>query len=629
MSWRGWLVVALSAMAIACSKEERPPNVLIITIDTLRADRVGCYGSDSGATPHLDALAARGVRIEQAFTAAPITLPSHASILTGAYPTRHGVRMNGTDRLDDRLPTLAERLARTGYRTGAFVSAYVVTRPFGLGRGFDHYDDAVGTELERDAGATRQAFEAWSDQATERPFFAWVHFFDPHLPRRAPDDLAKRFSDGYDAEIASVDREIGRLFDWLEERGELERTLVVVTSDHGEGLGEHGEMTHFFFIYDSTMRVPMLFAGPGVPKGKVLDRGVGRTIDIAPTVLDALDLSVPETMQGRPLWKTIREGGRLPEAAYLESFAPRLSMGWSELRGLRTDRDKLIEAPTPELYDTSEDPGELENLATERTERLEAMRRALPQESGPDVMEVQTGAADQTVLENLNRLGYLGGKAPPPSGRDPKDLIELLDPILRVESTLLNGRPDEIRSLAEKLDALLPKDPTNPKLLDHLGRLWGALGECDKGLRLLDLARRASPQDAEIEIHLGEVARRCGQLPKALEAFERAAGLPPHDGRAWVRLGRVLTEMGRQPDAAKAYTRAVEDSDDAAEILLEAGTGLFNLGRALQAEAMLRKAANKLPNDPDVWERLARACEANGAPERAAEAQRRLEALRR
>ncbi len=620
----GWLLLGLSS----CSKEEPPPNVLLITIDTLRADRLGCYGSPSGATPHLDRLAARGVRFDAAFTAVPITLPSHASILTGTYPTTHGVRLNGVHVLDGRLPTLGERLTPTGYASGAFVSAFVITRAFGLDRGFSVYDDGLGSELERPAEETVTAFQRWRATADAKPFFAWVHLFDPHLPRRAPDEIAKRFEDPYDAEIAYADAQIGRLLAWLEKRGELERTLVIVTADHGEGLGEHGEEAHVFFIYDSTMRVPLILAGPGLPTGRVLGNGVARTIDIAPTVLDLLGRSVPETMQGRSLAPAIRGEEELPSAAYLESLAPRLVMGWSDLRGLRTASDKLIEAPRLELYDLREDPGELQNRAASEKERVAALRRVLSIESGPDLASAVNESVEADLFDKLNRLGYLGSaQAPPASGHDPKDMIALLEPIQKVEATLRQGRSETTRALAQELEALLPLDPTNPTLLGYLGRLWSATGECDRGLQLLRLASEALPEDIELQIHLGDAARRCGKPEVALDAYRRASELPPADGRAWIRIARTLEGRGEKRPAIEALERAIEINGNSGNTRFEVGSLLMALGRPQQAEVHLNEAARRNPTDSRIWQALVDACRANGAPDRAAEAQRRLRAL--
>ena len=345
------------------------PNLLLLTLDTTRADRLGCYGYAAAQTPALDAIAARGVRVEQAYCAVPLTLPSHVSLLTGTYPPANGIRVNGGGMLSAELPTLAEEFQIRGYRTGAFVAAWVLSATFGLDRGFDHYDDDVGghdgsTEIgsERPADAVCDAALDWLDRQPDVPFFAWVHFFDPHTPYAPPPGYRQASADPYDGEITFMDAQLGRLTAWLDERQLREKTLIVVAGDHGESFDEHGETEHGMLIYDTTLHVPLIFSFPArLPAGTVLSTG-GRLTDVFPTVADLLGWKAPPGTDGISLTPALRAGeGRFP-TTYAESRYPRQSFGWAALRSLITAEWKYIDAPQPELYDRDGDAQELTNL---------------------------------------------------------------------------------------------------------------------------------------------------------------------------------------------------------------------------------------------------------------------------
>src|SRR5947209_15029841 len=369
------LLVALGAGLAGCGRRRARPNLLLVTLDTTRADRLGCYGYGAARTPALDRLAAEGVRAADAVTAAPITLPSHATILTGLYPPAHGVRDNGTYALGDDAVTLAERLHAAGYRTQAIVSALVLNRRYNLGQGFDGYDDDLWSEDQpklflirsrpgpKTAARAVRWLEGWSEETPRRPFFLWMHLFDAHQPYTAPAAERLRFATPYDAEIAVLDRAVGEVVDELRHQGILDDTLVVVTADHGESLGEHGEKTHALFIYDATVRVPLLLRYPRrLPAGTVY-AGPVRTVDIAPTVLAALGLPGGGEMQGRDLLPAFRGDEPPPDLAqYSESLLAQVGFGMSPLFGLRHGGYKWIRAPKPEVYDLGRDPRETANL---------------------------------------------------------------------------------------------------------------------------------------------------------------------------------------------------------------------------------------------------------------------------
>ncbi|MEM7354824.1 MAG: sulfatase, partial [Acidobacteriota bacterium] len=398
-------------------------NLLLITLDTLRADRLGSYGYSAAQTPHLDALAARGLRFEQATTVMPLTLPAHASLMTGTFPAYHGVRDNGGFYLGEEAQTLAETLVAEGYRTGGFVGAFVLDSRWGIAQGFEHFfddfdltefNDAPGMDAIQRPGnvVVDQALDWLTSSPTDDPFFAWVHLYDPHTPYEAPEPYRSRFpatrSGAYDAEIAATDAHVGRLFEALKAAGTLRNTVVVVASDHGEMLGEHGEVTHGFFIYEAAVRIPLMIAGPAVP-ARVIDEPV-RLVDILPTMLGLLGIEAPAEVQGADLMPLAR-GERLRLVAHSESWFPRYHYGWSELQSIRDGRYKFIGAPRRELYDLDNDPQELDNLASreaDRADRLEeALQRLLAEVTAAEGTQQGPQAVDPETADRLRALGYL------------------------------------------------------------------------------------------------------------------------------------------------------------------------------------------------------------------------------
>ncbi|MGH7288273.1 MAG: sulfatase, partial [Myxococcota bacterium] len=335
----------LALAGLACTRPETVDRVVLVTLDTVRADRVGCYGAEGAETETLDAIAARGVRFEFAISPAPITLPSHATLLTGLDPPEHGVRHNAQFRLAAGVPTLAEAMRAGGLATAAFVSAFVLDARFGLARGFDIYDDGLGLGAEahlltgvesRTGDRTVDAALAWLERAPER-FLLWLHLYDPHATYDPPEPFASRFGPRrYEAEIAFADAQLARLLARVSERWGEGGTLVVVTSDHGESLGEHGEPTHTLGIYDATQRVPLLLAGPGLPAGRVVRDALARLSDVAPTVLALAGLPPLEGASGQSLLSLVGGEPATPRVAWLETLATQLDFGWSPLLGVRT-----------------------------------------------------------------------------------------------------------------------------------------------------------------------------------------------------------------------------------------------------------------------------------------------------
>ena len=563
------------------------PNVLLITIDTLRWDHLGCYGSRDAATPSLDALAARGARFETAVMHAPLTAPSHASILSGVTPLRHGVRDNGAFVVPPDLGSLPRAFKRAGYETAGFVSGFPLDRRFGFAQGFDTYDDRLPrgdgagrtAQTERRADATTDAVLGWLGQRTPTaPWFLWVHYFDPHAPYDPPDRFRARFAAKlYDGEIAFVDSEIGRLLDWLRERGALVHTTVLVTADHGESLGDHGEETHGVFVYDATVRVPWILAGPGIPIG-VVPKTVARGVDAMPTLMDLAGLALPPALDGRSLKPALGDRVISDEPAYLESLLSQRHLGWAPVQGLRDARWKFIHVPQPELYDLQNDPAETLNRAAAENDRTTAMARHLHAQ----LETIRTPAAarapdrdDRDTGERLRALGYLGGAPAVPqtaSGRDPKDGIALIN---RLEHAIAMIRSDPPAAAAELL-AVLAEDPDSELARRQLATARSVMGDHPGAIKEIRALQSRGVASAEDLLLLGESLRVQGQTDAAKRAVDEASRLNPRSPENALTRARVLMSEQKPDEAAAAYQHALELSPDHPEALV----GLGNLALA-------------------------------------------------
>lgn len=663
----GVLAAALSLLP-GCGEKTAPaadsarPNVLFVTIDTLRADRVGAYGHASAATPTLDGLAARGVRFPTAIAHVPLTGPSHASLLTGLTPLGHGVRDNGGYVLPAEVKTAAGEFRQAGYRTAAFVSGFPLDRRFGFNRGFDNYDDHLprGSDtrrtpyVERFADATTDAALRWlggpagSSGPEPAPFFLWVHYYDPHAPYEPPGELAARFRAApYDGEIAFVDAQLARLLRALEDKGTLARTLVLVTADHGEGLGEHGEGTHGLFVYDSTLKVPWIMAGPGVAAGRT-PATVARGIDVLPTLLDHAGLPVPDGLDGRSL-RPAAEGKPMVDApAYAESVYAEHEFGWAPLFAWRTAKYKLIHAPRPELYDLEADAGEGTNRATQEAARVEEMRRRL-QATLARPPRAAAAKVDAETAERLAALGYLGGGRAPGvasggSGRDPKDGVRLMPRVNRGMSTARTDPPVAIR----ELNAVLAEDPGLLIARRTLAVAYASAGQHDRAIAELRRLEKAGHLSAEDAIVLGDNLRFAGRLSEAAKVLKRAARDHPRFVQPWLSLAEVHIKAKRNAEAAVAYEHVLDLVPDHIEALrglgdialLEGRTdaaatrygrilevdpadagamtkvGVLKMrsGQADQAIALFRKAVEREPANGEALLYLAGALASSGRP---------------
>lgn len=539
-----------------------PTRVVLVTIDTLRADHVGCYGDADAETPVLDALARKGVRFDLAQSPAPLTLPSHTTLLTGLDPPDHGSRHNGLFRLRDDVPTLQGALSRQGYATAAFVSAFVLEHRFGLSRGFDSYDDALGLSAPGHEGAgvearrgdrTVAAALTWLEHAPDR-FFLWVHLYDVHAPYAPPQPYAARHAP-YDGEVAFADAQVGRLLSAVDEHFGA-GTLVVVTSDHGESLGEHGELSHSHTIYDATQRVPLIMLGPGLPAGRTV-ASVVSLADVAPTVLDLLDLEPlpgPET-RGRSLLPAI-SGKPLRQLAWNETLATQFDLGWSPLLGVRTRTHRYIRAPKPELYDLSSDSGELHNIAAAHPALVAKLDAAVARRSeGRPVIPNRTPGAQERA--QLAALGYVLGKPadPDPSlgrvgGPNPRDEMPKMEAFHRATRLLGEGRG------AEALAALAGFGDLGYSMEMVRGEAALLAGDADRAQRSAERALAIGPADAAPWTLLGQVKELRGNLSKARDTYRHAAAIDPDAASPLLGLGRIAEREGDRDAARKLYQTA-------------------------------------------------------------------------
>jgi arylsulfatase A-like enzyme/Flp pilus assembly protein TadD len=605
------------------AKEASPasPNLLLVTIDTLRADRLGCYGNSNIHTPNLDQLAKAGVVFENAVASTPLTAPSHASIFTGLYPTVHKVRDTGGFILQPSHRTLAEILQQQGRATAAFVGSSVLKKHFGFNAGFTVYDDEMpksdphavaGEYAERRAGEVVDRAISWLGSQSGKRFFLWVHVFDPHSPYNPPAEFRETYRGRlYDGEIAYTDQQLGRLFEAVRTKN----TLIVVLSDHGESLGEHGEYTHGVFLYDSTLRIALMLAGPGVPAGLRV-RSQARTIDLLPTLLELIGSKAPDAVQGTSLVPTFK-GKTAESRSYVESLYPKINMGWAELRGIRTDRWKYIRAPKPELYDLVKDPGETTNVIADHPSDAQQFEADLQAAGG--VEKVETTLADPHTMAQLKSLGYLGGT----SGReytltgkgiDPKDRADVLKLLYLAIS------PDAAMPSSQQIPILrraLTADPSNPSIYYHLGDAYGKAGRPVEAMKLYQDAIHRGLRNAWLFSRLGYLFVRQGNKSEAILAFETAAQLNPTDIESLNDLGTAYLEMGRTGDAERVLQWSI--AADVANPLAYNGMGLVSIQKQDMgaARSYLEKAVQL---DPDILEaqlNLGRIYKITGATARA------------
>jgi arylsulfatase A-like enzyme/Flp pilus assembly protein TadD len=603
-------VAAFSLVVLACGadREERDRtaagggvpalatrdgiNVLLITIDTLRADALGAYDTSRRNSPNIDRMASEGVLFEQVVTSAPSTLPSHSTIMTGKQPYAHGVRSNNGYVLAEENVTLAERLRDAGYATAAEIAAPVLSRRTQLEQGFDRYTDSgsfearlkrvsidhgdhwESRELEERDGSdiTRRAIEFLGGHKDER-FFLWLHYFDPHVPYAPPPSFTKRFPDSsYHAEVAYSDHQVGRVLEELERLGIAARTLVVLTGDHGEGLGDHNEETHAYLVYNTTTLAPLILWGPPeLPRGLRVDTMV-RSVDIAPTVLDWLGLPQLEHTQGRSLRPLILnefwEGELTGYGESIEGFA---TFGASPLRYVRVGRWKYIHKVEPELYDVLGDPGEMHNLVSAEPETVERLRNRLREllvearaVRGAEVM------VDPDVLAQLGALGYVGSSSPTRIDDELATLelhgvdasIVLADITRYATAWGAFSQAQNYPKAEETLVELYARYPESVPILKILAQTLMALERPDEGLELLRKAVELAEKDLGVRLILAKAAQEAGALDEAEEALRVATDLDPCGEKPRIKLANLLVDRDRYVEQVAVLAEGVERCPD-------------------------------------------------------------------
>ena len=668
------LVLPLSVMA-GCRNSERPAavgvaagamrgyNVLLITIDTLRADHVGAYGSTLGLTPTLDRLAKEGLRFDVAHAHVPMTLPSHTTIMTGLYPVANGVHDNGSFRFDGAKPTLAALLKRAGYRTGAFVGAFVLDARFGLNAGFDVYDDRVqGASanldvVQRTADAVLAPAYDWitnrdsglgtrgglgnadvkptlpsPQPLTPSPWFVWVHLYDPHEPYTPPEPFASRYSqDPYSGEIAYADQALGRFLDRLRTAGNaLERTLIVVASDHGESLGEHGERTHGLFAYEATLRVPLIAWAPGVLTPAV-SRAEARLVDLTPTVLDLVGGAQTTAFDGRSLRP--RAAGEPPledPGSYFEALNANLTRNWAPLKGFVRNRLKVVDLPIPELYDLVADPSEQHNLYASQRERARDLESRLDRVNASAAAPSTQTPLDSDAATRLRSLGYVVSTAPRPArsfsaADDPKQLVHLNTMLDEAAAAQAQGDP---LSAAATLQAAIDQRPDLTIAYDRLAFALRSAGKVSEAVAVLDRAARGGHADRELLRSLGSGLRDLGEGARALAVLEPLARDDRSDLQTLDALAQTYVRVGRIHDAEATFRRVLEASPNASTTWNNLGTLYLSENRTADALEALSRAVAINPELAGAHNGLGVVYARQGKLDQAAEEWRKALALR-
>lgn len=583
----------------------RPRNVILITLDTVRANHLGCYGNKNIQTPTLDSLGHDGVVFERAISQVPLTWPSHAAILTGMYPFQNGVQDFTGQPLDSRFRSVAQAFKQHGYATGAVVSAFVLDRSWGLARGFDFYDDAFAPEafanrdiglVDRRAGESVDRALAWLKKNQLRPFFFWLHLYDPHSPYDPPEPFRSQYQGHlYDGEIAYADHELGRLVAWLKQTQLYDSTLILFLSDHGESLGEHGEHEHGFFVYNATLHVPLIVkpaAGSEIRPGRTM-RPV-ETTAVAATLLEAVGIhdGMGQQLQSHSL---LDAGATSDDVAYSETFYPFSSFGWSPLHSLETTRYHYIEAPQPELYDLDVDREEKNNLAPEQTatlavlkDKLQAILATHPYSPGSD----QNSRLSPDALDKLRALGYVAFRSPVPavaliSGLpDPKSKLAEFNSILEAEDALQRHNDDQADALLRKVQEQDPNIYVIPFLIGESAlrhEKW------DEAADQLQRCLKLNPNFDNAMTGLARALTKLGHPDEAKPWLQKAVSINPQNYRAWYEAG--LLDAASNPAAAlSAYQKAIAVQPNFYPGQRELGMALFNLKDYVGAAPHLEKA---------------------------------------
>jgi arylsulfatase A-like enzyme/Tfp pilus assembly protein PilF len=628
-------------------------NVVLITIDTLRADHLGCYGDKQIKTPNIDQLAAEGARFERAFAVVPVTLPSHTTMLTGTYPMLTGMHDFSANKLSPSQPTMASVLKQAGYATGAVIGAAVLDSRFGLNHGFDFYYDhfdfsrlneANLDAMERPGNVVADEALDWLGKNWQAKFFLWMHLYDPHFPYTPPEPYRTEYAGRlYDGEIAFADQQVGRLVRFLKEKGVYRNTVIVLAGDHGEGLGEHGEKTHGFFVYNSTMHVPLIIRLPDLAGGRVLENPVS-LVDVMPTVLRAVGVDIPALVQGKNLLSEVRGEARgevrgdvrgedaqpaeRNRTVYGESFLPRLHFNWSELRAAENAKYHFIDAPRPELYDVASDPGEVHNLLGEKKavgEEMRAKLTAMIREYSAGKEMAEKTALDPALVERLKSLGYVAfsvGGDPAISNHDLPDPKDRIDAYENFSDAMAESQHGQYQESIEKLTGIIKTEPNSIPAHYLQGLNYYRLKMYPQAATELQKTVELSPDYALAFFNLGMAQAHAGQIDAAIGTLQHALDLDKTNFEAAFNLGVAYIQKKDLERAAEAFRKSVTADPDFARGHRALGETLIYQGKVDEALAELRRAVELAPDDPQMHESLAKALDAKGLTAEA-EAERR------
>ncbi|MBN1221772.1 MAG: sulfatase-like hydrolase/transferase [Candidatus Aminicenantes bacterium] len=558
-------------------------NIVLFTIDTLRADHLECYGYGGVSTPHINRLAEEGILFEHNIVQTPLTLPSHSSIMTGTYPLYHGIRDNGGFYLDAKHDTLAETLKPMGFQTGAFVAAFVLDSRWGLDQGFDHYFDnfdltkykTVSLDaVQRRGDEVLDAVYPWLSAKPQQKFFAWIHLYDPHTPYDPPEPYKTEYRNRrfglYDGEIAYVDQLIGEFRQFMQENGFWENTLIVFTADHGESLGEHKENAHGFFIYDSDVRVPLIIRFPQAKLGGRRIKNQVRSVDIMPTILNIVGAGIPPAVQGQSMLPILSgDEADSERLAYSETYWPNFHYGWSELKSVRKGQYKFIQAPRPEIYDVWQDPGELTDIVNVKASLGYDMKRELDElvarYSAKDIDEIKPQKMDQDSLVKLQALGYLGSfrTSPRKTGErlaDPKDKIELYNEIKVAQFLSTEEKMDEAE---QKIQDVLSKDPFVLEARYILGNIYAKQKKYEEAIEEFKAALGVDSEYYEAIFGIAVAYMHLGKKDEAVLGFLRLREMDPRDTKPLLQLADIYEDRGEDDEAMNCLKLAVEIDPEA------------------------------------------------------------------
>ena len=636
---RSAVIPAIVCLCVLGAVAVPPPNVVVITIDTLRADHVGCYGYKDIKTPNIDALAHEGVRFERAYTPVPVTLPAHSALFTGTYPLRSGMHDFADNKLSAAQPTLASVLKQNGYATGAVIGSAVLDSRFGVNHGFDFYYDHFDfsrlqesnlDEMERPADAVADQALDWLDKNYQKKFFLWMHLYDPHYPYRPPSPYSEEYKDHlYDGEIAFADSQVGRLIRELKEKGVYQNTVIVLTGDHGESLGEHGEKTHGFFIYNATLHIPVIIRFPGEPSARTVPDLVSLP-DLMPTVLAFLKIDAPSDVQGRNLLPFLASTDA-PRALYAETFLPRLHFNWSELRGSETENYHFIDAPKPELYDLKKDPGETNNLYAQKKAVADEMRNKLTtliqQYSSGQELAQKTGL-DPALMERLKSLGYAGfsgGSTPTVTDRslpDPKDRVQVYE---LISDAIADSQHGNYGPSSEKLNAALKIEPNSVPVHYLLGLNYYRTKDFAKSVEELQRVLQLSPDYSLAVFQLGLAYAHVGDFDHAIQMLKHALDLDATNFSAAYNLGAAYLQKKMVAEAVAAFRQSIAAYPDYGPGHRALGEVLLYQGQVDEAINELRRASELMPQDAGTHAALAKALAAKGLNQQADDEMRKAQ----